>query len=95
MSGSNWQLRSQDPSKPRPPSARHGIEGILVTPCDPGALADGVRVLLDDPQRARTFAENGVVRSREYAWDAIIERLEEVYYEAVGASAGLNLLAEV
>jgi phosphatidyl-myo-inositol alpha-mannosyltransferase len=75
--------------------ARHGLEGILVTPSDPGALADGVRVLLDDPARARTFAENGVIRSREYAWDSIIERLEEVYYEAVGASAGLNLLAEV
>lgn len=59
--------------------ARHGKEGLLVTPSDPTALAQGVRVLLDDPAFAARLGDNGYRRSRAFAWDRIIDRLEVVY----------------
>jgi phosphatidyl-myo-inositol alpha-mannosyltransferase len=59
--------------------ARHGQEGLLVRPCDPVALAEGVRQLLDAPELAARLAANGYRRSQEFAWDRIIDQIEVVY----------------
>lgn len=59
--------------------ARHECEGLLVGPSDPAALAAGVRRILDNPELARELGENGFRRSRSFAWDRIIDRLEAVY----------------
>ena len=59
--------------------ARDGKEGLLVRPSDPGALARGVKRLLDSPALAAALGEGGAVRARAFAWDRIIDRLESVY----------------
>ncbi|MGQ0649108.1 MAG: glycosyltransferase family 4 protein [Gemmatimonadaceae bacterium] len=59
--------------------ARHEQEGLLVRPSDPEALAAGVRRLLDSPGLATALGSAGTARSRMFAWDSIIDRLETVY----------------
>ncbi|GMV02057.1 MAG: glycosyltransferase family 4 protein [Burkholderiaceae bacterium] len=55
---------------------RHGVEGLLVAPDDPRALADALAVLLADPLRRRRMGEAGQRRIvRECSWDSIVERL--------------------
>lgn len=75
--------------------ARHGREGLLVRPSDPAALAAGVRTLLNDPQRARLLGENGYLRSRAFAWDHIVDQIEGVYEEMLGAPRREPALAAV
>jgi glycosyltransferase involved in cell wall biosynthesis len=56
-----------------------GKTGILVED-DPGALADAIAPLLEDPDRGRTLGRAGRARVRErFGWDSIVDRLEAVY----------------
>ena len=64
--------------------ARDGVEGLLVAPADPAALAEGVRTLLDRPDLARALGGRAVMRARDFAWGNIIERLEDAYGDLVG-----------
>ncbi len=59
-------------------------EGVLVPPRDPGALADAVARILDDPQAARELADAGRVRARTYSWESVTDRLEAVYADVAG-----------
>lgn len=63
---------------------RDGVEGLLVAPADPAALAAGVRTLLERPDLARALGARAVLRSRDFAWDNIIDQLEDVYGDLVG-----------
>jgi len=58
---------------------RPGIDGVLVEPCDPGALADGLsRLMRDDDRRVRLGARGPEVTSRfslaeaSARWDALL-----------------------
>jgi phosphatidyl-myo-inositol alpha-mannosyltransferase len=62
---------------------RDGVEGILVPPGDPAALAGAVGGLLDDRAAARRFGRAGRERARRYSWDAVARDLEAVYAEAL------------
>ncbi|MEP7344330.1 MAG: glycosyltransferase family 4 protein [Gemmatimonadaceae bacterium] len=64
--------------------ARDGVEGLLVAPADPAALAEGVRTLLERPDLAQALGARAVLRSRDFAWDNIIDRLEDVYGDLAG-----------
>lgn len=64
--------------------ARDGLEALLVAPADPAALAEGVRTLLDRPDLARALSARGLQRSREFAWDNIMDRLDDIYGDLVG-----------
>lgn len=64
--------------------ARDGVEGLLVTPTNPEALAAGVRRLLDDPDLAASLGARGAERARAFAWESIVDRLEEIYGELSG-----------
>jgi phosphatidylinositol alpha-mannosyltransferase len=77
--------------------ARHEVDGLLVTPSDPDALAVGVRRLLDDPELARTLGRSGERRARAFAWESIVDRIEEIYGDAVGrdTSEHASAFAEV
>jgi phosphatidyl-myo-inositol alpha-mannosyltransferase len=66
-----------------------GIEGLLVPPRDPEALAAGlVRVLTESGLAAR-LGEAGRERARSFDWPIVVDRLEELYGRAI-ESAGYD-----
>jgi phosphatidylinositol alpha-mannosyltransferase len=67
---------------------RDGIEGLLVPPGDPVALAKGVRRVLGDPTLAYQFHEYGMARARRYTWDVVVEELESAYKDAIAVRSG-------
>jgi phosphatidylinositol alpha-mannosyltransferase len=61
---------------------RDGIDGMLVPPRDPPALARAVSEILDDPDTAKRLGEAGRSRARRYSWDIVAGEIEEIYREA-------------
>lgn len=60
-----------------------GESGLLVAPDDPVALGAAVRLLLDDPARARSYGEAGLARAHaEFSVARMAERTLAVYDEA-------------
>jgi phosphatidylinositol alpha-mannosyltransferase len=58
----------------------HGVEGLLVRPEDPQALADALVELLRDPQRCAAMAARGRERAQFYSWDRVGQQVLS-YYE--------------
>ncbi|MGH2766515.1 MAG: glycosyltransferase family 4 protein [Actinomycetota bacterium] len=63
---------------------RDGIEGILVPPRDPGALAEALGRILDDPANRTALGRAGRERARRFSWDGVAGEVEAVYREVVG-----------
>jgi phosphatidyl-myo-inositol alpha-mannosyltransferase len=61
---------------------RAGVDGLLVPPCDPGALADALRRVLGDPVLAAALGRGGRERARAFSWDVVVPRLEALYLSA-------------
>lgn len=67
-----------------PEIVRDGMEGILIPPRNPEALADAIGVLIDDPRLREELGRNGVARVlQEFAVDRYVARTLEVYEQAV------------
>ena len=66
-----------------------GVEGLLVPPRDPEALAAGLVRVLSEPDLARRLGEAGRERARQYDWPIVVDRLEEIYVRAI-ESAGYD-----
>jgi phosphatidylinositol alpha-mannosyltransferase len=64
---------------------RHEVDGLLVPPRNPEALAAGVGRVLDDPGLARRLADAGRERARAFDWSVVVPRLESLYRRAVEA----------
>jgi phosphatidylinositol alpha-mannosyltransferase len=64
--------------------ARDGVEGILVPPRDPGALAGALDRVLGDTELAAALGAAGRDRARRYSWDAVAGEVEAVYREVAG-----------
>ena len=60
-----------------------GVEGLLVPPRDPEALAAGVVRALTEPGLAARLGEAGRERARTFDWPIVVDRLEELYGRAV------------
>ncbi len=58
---------------------RDGIDGLLVPPRDPNALAAAVRRVLDEPALASALARAGRERAGAYSWDVVAPRIEAIY----------------
>jgi glycosyltransferase involved in cell wall biosynthesis len=56
-----------------------GDAGVLVSPFDTDGLADALAALITDPDRRADLGERGLVRSREFTWEASARRLLEVF----------------
>ena len=61
-----------------------GVDGLLLPPRDPAALAAALRTLLLDPERRAALSAGGVATASRYGWDRIARDLEVVYGEATG-----------
>jgi phosphatidylinositol alpha-mannosyltransferase len=58
----------------------HGVEGLLVRPEDPQALAAALIELLRDPERRAAMAARGRERAQFYSWDRVSQQVLS-YYE--------------
>jgi len=58
----------------------HGVEGLLVQPEDPQALAAALIELLQDPARCAQMVAHGRDRAQHFRWDRVSQRVLS-YYE--------------
>ena len=69
------------------PGYRHvlqdGVQGLLVPPGDPGALAEAVLRLVDDGEERSRMATAALERAECFSWKKLVEEVEEAYREAV------------
>ena len=60
-----------------------GVDGLLVPPSDPVALAGAAGRLLDDPELASRLAAAGRARTLAFAWPTVIGQIEDAYRDAL------------
>jgi glycogen synthase len=68
-----------------------GVNGMLVPPGDPEALARAIDRLLADRDLARQLSEGAQERAKDYDWEVLAERVLRVYQ---GVTAGCCLAEE-
>ena len=56
-----------------------GEAGVLVSPGEVKALAEGLRFALDDADARRRMSEVALSRSERYYWDVLVHDFEQVY----------------
>jgi glycosyltransferase involved in cell wall biosynthesis len=56
----------------------HGVDGLLVPPAEPEALARAMDYLMEDSAAAVKFGENGRERMNDFTWEAQAIRFEEL-----------------
>jgi phosphatidylinositol alpha-mannosyltransferase len=64
---------------------RDGIDGLLVPPRDPNALAVALRRVLQEPELSSDLARGGRERAREFSWDVVAPRIEAIYERVIGS----------
>jgi phosphatidylinositol alpha-mannosyltransferase len=65
---------------------RDGVDGLLVPPGDPNALAAAIRRVLSEPELAATLRAAGRARAKAFSWQVVAPRVEAVYHRVlVGA----------
>jgi phosphatidylinositol alpha-mannosyltransferase len=64
-----------------------GVDGILVPPADPQALAEELQLLAHEPERRTAMGEAGRRSAERYAWPHIAEEVTEVYERAAEPAA--------
>jgi phosphatidyl-myo-inositol alpha-mannosyltransferase len=57
------------------------VQGLLVEPRNPRALAAGLYALARDPELRHEMGEAGRRRAPEFSWDRVTERIVDFYYE--------------
>jgi phosphatidyl-myo-inositol alpha-mannosyltransferase len=60
-----------------------GVDGLLVPPRDPEALARAAGTILDDPGVAERLSAAGLVRAATFDWRIVGAKLEAIYDRAV------------
>ena len=60
-----------------------GVEGVLVPPRDPEAVARAVAGILDDPELMERLSKAGRERARSFDWSVVGARLLELYDRAI------------
>ena len=66
-----------------PDLVRHAETGYLVPPADEEALADGIKKLLDDPERAKQMGKRGKEYCRQFSLESMIEKLDNLYSDLI------------
>jgi phosphatidylinositol alpha-mannosyltransferase len=65
---------------------RDGLDGLLVPPNDPNALAAAIRRVLSEPELAASLKAAGRSRAQAFSWQAVAPRLEAVYDRVLSAT---------
>jgi glycosyltransferase involved in cell wall biosynthesis len=71
-----------------PELVRDGVDGLLVPPGDPAALAAAVSRVLGDPALGARLGRSGRVRVAGYDWAALAGRVLAIYRSVLPAAAG-------
>ena len=61
-----------------------GDAALLIDPLDPGAIADAIARVLDDPALSADLVARGAERIKAFSWTRAVDRIRQVYAE-VGA----------
>jgi phosphatidylinositol alpha-mannosyltransferase len=56
-----------------------GVDGVLVPPADPQALAEELQLLAHEPERLAAMGEAGRRSAERYAWPRIASEVKQVY----------------
>ncbi|MFQ5643174.1 MAG: glycosyltransferase family 4 protein, partial [Thiogranum sp.] len=68
---------------------RHGINGLLVPPRDPVALADALERLIDDPEMRRLMGREGrKLVEEEFTEERVVKQTLDLYLELVNSRPG-------
>jgi glycosyltransferase involved in cell wall biosynthesis len=62
-----------------PDLVRDGETGYLVPPADEKGLADGIKKLLDDPDKAKQMGLRGQAHCQQFSLKAMIQKLDDLY----------------
>ena len=62
---------------------RAGVDGLLVPPGDPQALAEAVAMVLADRDLARRLSAASRERADAFRWEVVAERIEAAYRDAI------------
>lgn len=71
----------------------HGLNGLLVPPGDPGALAAAIERVLMDQALAKRLAEAGLARVQAFSPEIIVRQYEEALEEAIQWPVGHNYIS--
>ncbi|MGZ4169772.1 MAG: glycosyltransferase [Solirubrobacteraceae bacterium] len=66
---------------------RDGVDGVLVPPADPQALAEALRDLYDEPERRVAMARAAASDVERFAWPVVADQVIEAYGEAIAVPA--------
>jgi glycogen(starch) synthase len=72
-----------------------GVNGLLVPPGNPGALARAIDRLLADRDLARRLSEEARQRAKDYDWEVLAERVLRVYQGVTGGHSASQHAGEV
>jgi len=67
---------------------QHGVTGLLVPPRDPGALAEAIDTLLDEPELRKRLGEAAAERTSRLGARTVVPRIIEVYEDALRSRQG-------
>jgi phosphatidylinositol alpha-mannosyltransferase len=70
----------------------HGEEGLLVSPKNIKALAEALKILIEDSSLRRKLGANGLVTVQSYDWPLVARRVLD-YYEQVSRNAKPSLVS--
>ena len=56
-----------------------GVDGVLVPPADPQALAEELQLLAHEPERLAEMGEAGRKSAERYAWPRVAQQVKQVY----------------
>lgn len=65
-----------------------GVQGVLVEPRYPPALAKAVIDLLGDPERRKRLGEAGKIKASHYDWPRVARRVLEFYQQVLATASG-------
>jgi len=72
----------------------HDHHALLVPPQNPEAMASAILVLLEDPDKAQKFGENGLKLVKQYTWPQVRNKLFAVYQAVLNKQATDTVMSQ-